>query len=152
MGSDDVYLGGYQKVLQVKIYGNNGKNNFSSLSQVALESDSNFSSSKKFFDVDNGNDQDLLVGSGGNEKRIEPIIKNKIVHLSNGKDFFSKKAYLQLTIMFSTILLTISIMMAIFYRGKCSWVYRLHQNNIPENDGKFYKWYQEKKQFKTKSC
>ena len=88
-GNDDVFIGG-AKGNSGKIYLNNGKENFNSTSQSALESDANFEdTAASFFDVDNDGDQDLMVGSGGNEKADEANYKNRL-YLNNGKGIFSK--------------------------------------------------------------
>ena len=91
-GNEDVYIGG-AKGTSGKIYVNNGKNNFSTSSQSALESDAIFEdTAASFFDVDQDGDQDLLVGTGGNEKADNANYKNRL-YLNNGKGIFSKSTF-----------------------------------------------------------
>jgi enediyne biosynthesis protein E4 len=88
-GVDDLYIGG-AKGNAGKIYINKGKNNFKNTVQPALENDLNFEdTAATFIDVDNDGDQDLLVGSGGNEKADQANYLNRL-YLNNGKGVFTK--------------------------------------------------------------
>ena len=88
-GNDDLYIGG-AKGTSGKIYINTGNDNFKNISQTALESDASFEdTAASFLDVDNDGDQDLLVGSGGNEKSDQANYKNRL-YLNNGKGVFTK--------------------------------------------------------------
>ncbi len=88
-GNEDVFIGG-AKGQAGKIYLNKGNNVFAVLSQKDLESDAGFEdTAASFFDVDNDGDQDLFVGSGGNEKADQANYKNRL-YLNNGKGIFVK--------------------------------------------------------------
>ncbi|WP_395054569.1 VCBS repeat-containing protein [Flavobacterium sp.] len=88
-GNEDVFIGG-AKETSGKIYLNNGKDNFTLTTQPALESDAIFEdTAASFFDVDNDGDQDVMVGSGGNEKADQANYKNRL-YLNNGKGIFTK--------------------------------------------------------------
>ncbi len=87
-GNDDVFIGG-AKGTSGKIYLNSGKNYTVTL-QPALQNDANVeNTASAFFDADTDGDQDLLVGSGGNEKEDAANYKNRL-YLNNGKGIFSK--------------------------------------------------------------
>lgn len=88
-GNEDVFIGG-AKGQAGKIYLNKGNDNYSVLAQKDLDSDANFEdTAASFFDADNDGDQDLLVGSGGNEKSDQANYKNRL-YLNNGKGVFVK--------------------------------------------------------------
>jgi len=88
-GNDDVYIGG-AKGQSGKIYLNKGNDAFAVLSQKDLESDAGFEdTAASFFDADSDGDQDLFVGSGGNEKSDQANYKNRL-YLNNGKGIFVK--------------------------------------------------------------
>ena len=88
-GNDDVYIGG-AKGTAGKIFINTANENFKITAQPALESDASFEdTAASFLDVDNDGDQDLLVGSGGNEKADQANYKNRL-YLNNGKGGFTK--------------------------------------------------------------
>ena len=88
-GNDDVYIGG-AKGTAGKIFINTANDNFKITAQPALESDASFEdTAASFLDVDNDGDQDLLVGSGGNEKADQANYKNRL-YLNNGKGDFTK--------------------------------------------------------------
>jgi enediyne biosynthesis protein E4 len=90
-GNQDVYVGGSLGT-SGKIYTNNGAEKFSKTSQTALESDAYFEdTAAAFFDADGDGDQDLLVGSGGNEKNDAMNYSNRL-YLNNGKGIFAKSA------------------------------------------------------------
>ena len=88
-GNDDVYIGG-AKGTAGKIFINTANDNFKITAQPALESDASFEdTAASFLDVDNDGDQDLLVGSGGNEKADQANYKNRL-YLNNGEGGFTK--------------------------------------------------------------
>ena len=88
-GNDDVFIGG-AKEQAGKIYLNNGNDSYTSSTQKDLESDANYEdTAASFFDADGDGDQDLLVGSGGNEKADQANYKNRL-YLNNGKGIFTK--------------------------------------------------------------
>ncbi|MEC4003215.1 FG-GAP-like repeat-containing protein [Flavobacterium sp. SUN052] len=90
-GNDDVFIGG-AKGTSAKIYLNNGKDNFTTSNQPALESDSKFEdTAANFFDADGDGDLDLLVGSGGNEKADKANYTNRL-YLNSGKGIFTKSS------------------------------------------------------------
>jgi enediyne biosynthesis protein E4 len=87
-GNEDLFIGG-AKGQAGKIYTNNG-NDYVATSQSALENDANFEdTASAFFDVDGDGDQDLLVGTGGNEKADQANYTNRL-YLNNGKGTFAK--------------------------------------------------------------
>lgn len=88
-GFDDVFIGG-AKGNPGNIYLNKGNNTFSITKQIDLASDGNYEdTAASFLDVDNDGDQDLLVGSGGNEKEDQANYKNRL-YINNGKGIFTK--------------------------------------------------------------
>ena len=88
-GNEDVFNGG-AKGQTGKIYLNNGNDSYTVSIQKDLESDANYEdTAASFFDADNDGDQDLLVGSGGNEKADQTNYKNRL-YLNNGKGIFTK--------------------------------------------------------------
>jgi enediyne biosynthesis protein E4 len=88
-GNEDVFIGG-AKGSASKIYLNKGNENYSLTIQSDFESDANYEdTAAAFFDVDNDGDQDLLIGSGGNEKADQANYKNRL-YLNNGKGTFTK--------------------------------------------------------------
>jgi enediyne biosynthesis protein E4 len=88
-GNEDVFIGG-AKGSASKIYLNSGNEIYSITTQSDLESDANYEdTAATFFDVDHDGDQDLLVGSGGNEKADQANYKNRL-YLNNGKGVFTK--------------------------------------------------------------
>lgn len=88
-GNEDVFIGG-AKGQAGKIYLNKGNGNYAVQAQKDLEADANFEdTAASFFDADNDGDQDLLVGSGGNEKADQANYKNRL-YLNNGKGIFIK--------------------------------------------------------------
>lgn len=88
-GNEDVFIGG-AKGQSGKIYLNKGNDVFAVLPQKDLESDAGFEdTAASFFDADNDGDQDLLVGSGGNEKSDQANYKNRL-YLNTGKGVFIK--------------------------------------------------------------
>ncbi|KIA85535.1 VCBS repeat-containing protein [Flavobacterium sp. AED] len=88
-GNDDVFIGG-AKGQAGKIYLNNGNDNYTISDQKDIDSDANYEdTAASFFDVDGDGDQDLFVGSGGNEKEDQANYKNRL-YLNNGKGVFIK--------------------------------------------------------------
>jgi hypothetical protein len=88
-GNEDVFIGG-AKGQAGKIYLNNGNDSFTVSNQKDLETDANYEdTAANFFDADGDGDQDLLVGSGGNEKADQGNYKNRL-YLNNGKGVFTK--------------------------------------------------------------
>ena len=88
-GNDDVFIGG-AKGQGGKIYLNNGNDNYTITNQKDLDNDANYEdTAASFFDADGDGDQDLLVGSGGNEKVDQANYKNRL-YLNNGKGIFTK--------------------------------------------------------------
>ncbi len=88
-GNQDIFIGG-AKGTAGKIYVNNGNANFKTTSQSVLETDASFEDTAAcFFDADNDGDQDLIVGSGGNEKADQINYANRL-YLNNGKGVFVK--------------------------------------------------------------
>jgi hypothetical protein len=88
-GNDDIFIGG-AKGTSGKIYLSKGAGNFSITTQKDLDSDANYEdTAASFFDADNDGDQDLLVGSGGNEKTDQANYKNRL-YLNDGKGVFVK--------------------------------------------------------------
>ncbi|MFV5694617.1 VCBS repeat-containing protein [Flavobacterium sp. LB3P122] len=88
-GNEDLFIGG-AKGQAGKIYLNNGQDNYTITVQKDLNNDANYEdTAASFFDADGDGDQDLLVGSGGNEKTDQMNYKNRL-YLNNGKGFFTK--------------------------------------------------------------
>ena len=88
-GNDDVFIGG-AKGMSGNVYLNKGNDAFSITKQNDLIADANYEdTAASFFDADNDGDQDLMVGSGGNEKADQANYKNRL-YLNNGKGVFTK--------------------------------------------------------------
>lgn len=88
-GNEDVFIGG-AKGQSAKVYINKGNGNYAVVTQKDLDADANFEdTAASFLDADNDGDQDLLVGSGGNEKTDQANYKNRL-YLNNGKGIFVK--------------------------------------------------------------
>ena len=88
-GNDDVFIGG-AKGMSGNVYLNKGNDTFSITKQTDLIADANYEdTAASFFDADNDGDQDLMVGSGGNEKADQANYKNRL-YLNNGKGVFTK--------------------------------------------------------------
>ncbi|MFV8341767.1 VCBS repeat-containing protein [Flavobacterium sp. XS2P39] len=86
-GNEDVFIGG-AKGQAGKIYWDKGNSNYVVSPQRDLDKDANFEdTAATFFDADNDGDQDLLVGSGGNEKSDQANYKNRL-YLNDGKGIF----------------------------------------------------------------
>lgn len=88
-GNDDIFIGG-AKGNPKAIYLNKGNDVFTSTTQIDINKDASYEdTAASFFDADNDGDQDLLVGSGGNEKADQANYKNRL-YLNNGKGIFTK--------------------------------------------------------------
>ncbi|MFV5691621.1 VCBS repeat-containing protein [Flavobacterium sp. LT1R49] len=88
-GNEDLFIGG-AKGQAGKIYLNNGKDNYTITDQKDLDNDTSYEdTAASFFDADGDGDQDLLVGSGGNEKTDQTNYKNRL-YLNNGKGIYTK--------------------------------------------------------------
>ncbi|PVX45382.1 VCBS repeat protein [Flavobacterium sp. 103] len=88
-GNDDVFIGG-AKGMSGNIYLSKGNDTFTITKQTDLIADANYEdTAASFFDADNDGDQDLMVGSGGNEKADQGNYKNRL-YLNNGKGVFTK--------------------------------------------------------------
>lgn len=88
-GNDDVFIGG-AKGKSGNVYLNKGKDTFALTKQIDLDLDANYEdTAASFFDADNDGDQDLMVGSGGNEKFDQANYKNRL-YLNNGEGIFTK--------------------------------------------------------------
>ncbi|QLG45736.1 VCBS repeat-containing protein [Costertonia aggregata] len=88
-GNEDVFIGGAKgQSASVLFHENSGI--LGQKSQKAFQDDANFEdTAAAFFDVDNDGDQDLLVGSGGNEIEQQSSYRTRL-YLNNGKGNFSK--------------------------------------------------------------
>jgi enediyne biosynthesis protein E4 len=88
-GNEDLFIGG-AKGNSANIYLNKGNDNYSITPQTDLSVDAQYEdTAAAFLDVDHDGDQDLLVGSGGNEKADQANYKNRL-YLNNGKGIFTK--------------------------------------------------------------
>ncbi|MFV8373706.1 VCBS repeat-containing protein [Flavobacterium sp. LB1P71] len=88
-GNEDLFIGGAKRQTG-KIYLNSGNDNYTITGQKDLDSDASYEdTAASFFDADGDGDQDLLVGSGGNEKTDQTNYKNRL-YLNNGKGIFTK--------------------------------------------------------------
>ena len=88
-GTEDVFIGGAKGDFG-KIYSNQGNETFKILKQTDLGNNVTYEdTAAAFLDVDGDGDQDLLVGSGGNEKTDQADYKNRL-YLNNGKGIFTK--------------------------------------------------------------
>ena len=91
-GNEDFFIGG-AKGQPGKTYLNLGNGKFQEKKQPQLDLDALFEdTAAAFADVDNDNDQDLIIGSGGNEMGEE---KNYIprLYLNDGKGNFTPSAH-----------------------------------------------------------
>lgn len=88
-GTEDVFIGGAKGDFG-KIYSNQGNETFKILKQTDLGNNATYEdTAAAFLDVDGDGDQDLLVGSGGNEKTDQADYKNRL-YLNNGKGIYTK--------------------------------------------------------------
>ena len=88
-GNEDIYVGG-AKGQSGKLYVHSKNGNLTNLKSKVFDQDAIYEdTASAFFDVDNDGDQDLVVGSGGNEIGSE---RNNIcrLYLNNGKGVFRK--------------------------------------------------------------
>ena len=87
-GSEDVFIGGAKEQPGI-IYINNGNGNLSKSKQPAIETDFLFEdTAAAFLDADGDGDQDLMVGSGGNEIAEEQNYRPRL-YINDGKGNFS---------------------------------------------------------------
>jgi len=90
-GSEDVFIGGAREQ-EGFIYINNGDGNLKLSKQPALKNDLNFEdTSAAFFDADGDGDQDLMVGSGGNEIGEENNYRARL-YINDGRGNFTRSA------------------------------------------------------------
>lgn len=88
-GHEDIFVGGAKGELAT-IYKHIGNGNLKIIGQAAFEQDIDYEdTAAAFFDADNDGDQDLVVGSGGNEIGRE---RNNLcrLYLNDGKGSFTK--------------------------------------------------------------
>ncbi|HYG39630.1 MAG TPA: VCBS repeat-containing protein [Cytophagales bacterium] len=92
-GLDDIFLGG-AKWQSGEIYQQNKEGRFVLTNQPTLWNDSTFEDVDAIFeDVDNDNDVDLVVVSGGNEfKGTSEFLKTRL-YLNDGKGYFSRSTH-----------------------------------------------------------
>lgn len=87
---DDVYIGGAKGSVG-KVYISNGTT-FTATKQPDIEAHGNFEdTAASLFDVDNDGDNDLLVGTGGNEKNDAHLYLNRL-YLNDGKGIFKRSS------------------------------------------------------------
>lgn len=90
-GNQDVFIGG-GKGQPGTIYLHQGGGKLTISNQKALDADSQYEdTAAAFFDVDNDGDQDLIVGSGGNEGAEKDTYKTRL-YLNNGAGLFTRSA------------------------------------------------------------
>jgi len=88
-GNDDVFIGG-AKGQEAKMYAHLGNGKLKEIKQNSFGNDKRFEdTASAFFDVDNDNDLDLIVGTGGNEL-ANKTVKGLRLYLNDGKGNFSK--------------------------------------------------------------
>ena len=88
-GNDDVFIGG-SKGQSGMLYYHKGNGILSDKYQDIFKKDKLFEdTAASFFDVDNDNDLDLIVGNGGNEVE-DKTIKGLRLYINDGKGGFSK--------------------------------------------------------------
>ncbi len=88
-GHDDIYLGGSREQIG-SIYIQDGKGNFTEKKQTTFVNESILEDTAAImFDADNDGDQDLLVGSGGNETNYIQTNINRL-YFNNGDGSFEK--------------------------------------------------------------
>ena len=88
-GHEDVFIGGAQGQ-EGQLYLHKGNGNFSSKKQSVFLDHSDFEdTAAAFFDADNDGDQDLMVGSGGNDVGKQTTYRTRL-YLNDGKGNFSK--------------------------------------------------------------
>jgi hypothetical protein len=88
-GNEDVYIGG-AKGQSGQLYLHKGDGNFIPKKQVAFTNHREYEdTTAAFFDIDGDNDQDLMVGSGGNDVREQNTYRPRL-YINDGKGNFSK--------------------------------------------------------------
>ncbi|MCM4156558.1 VCBS repeat-containing protein [Gramella sp. AN32] len=87
-GNEDIFIGGAKGQPGI-IYLNRGGGKLQKLKQTSLDTDYLFEdTAASFFDADSDGDQDLIVGSGGNEVREEENYRSRL-YLNDGRGNFS---------------------------------------------------------------
>lgn len=90
-GNDDIFIGGASGSPGL-LYFHQGEGNLNLTNQMAFEKDADFEdTAAAFFDVDGDGDQDLLVGSGGNEVNMPMRYVNRL-YINDGKGYFTPSA------------------------------------------------------------
>ena len=90
-GNEDVFIGG-AKGQPGMIYQHQGNGRIKPIVQKALERDADYEdTAAAFFDVDGDGDQDLIVGSGGNEVGKESTYRARL-YLNSGSGVFTTSA------------------------------------------------------------
>ena len=88
-GNEDIYLGGASKQAGM-LYAHKGNGSLSQKSSAVFASDKLLEdTAAAFFDADGDGDQDLMVGSGGNQVN-ETITETVRLYLNDGRGNFSK--------------------------------------------------------------
>ena len=91
-GNEDVFIGGGRNQ-KGTIYINKGEGKLSSLNSKAFLKDAPFEdTAAAFFDVDNDDDIDLMVGTGGNQVGEEATYKVRL-YINDGKGNFTKDTH-----------------------------------------------------------
>ena len=90
-GHEDVYVGGAKGQAGI-LYKHNGNGKLSIVSQTAFELDAGYEdTAASFFDADGDGDQDLIVGSGGNESQDQLNYISRL-YINDGKGKFQRSA------------------------------------------------------------
>ncbi|WP_350293086.1 VCBS repeat-containing protein [uncultured Croceitalea sp.] len=88
-GNDDIYIGG-AKGQSGQLYLHKGDGNFIPKKQAAFTDHREYEdTTAAFFDIDGDNDQDLMIGSGGNDVREQNTYRPRL-YLNDGEGNFSK--------------------------------------------------------------
>ncbi|NJB71106.1 hypothetical protein GGR42_001568 [Saonia flava] len=88
-GNEDVYIGGAKNQSGI-VYSHNGNGQLTAIQNSGLDTDASFEdTAAAFLDVDGDGDQDLMVGSGGNQVGEEATYRARL-YLNNGRGKFSK--------------------------------------------------------------
>ncbi|MDG3583987.1 VCBS repeat-containing protein [Galbibacter pacificus] len=88
-GNEDIYIGG-AKNQSGALYNNKGNSKLYKIDQNAFDNDKNLEDTYAvFFDIDNDDDLDLMVGTGGNEEADATYYKAR-VYFNDGKGNFAK--------------------------------------------------------------
>ena len=90
-GNEDVFIGG-AKDQAGNIYSHKGNGKLMPVRQIVLEEDARLEdTAAAFFDADGDGDQDLMVGSGGNEVGDEKTYRSRL-YINDGKGNFSRSS------------------------------------------------------------